>query len=125
MAKSTKPFEFEGISYDYGDGPWRETDQLSPEDRIKLQETFESAQWIFAKTMPWMPHWYTLLRQWQDRDLWWWCVNTMWRDGMDEKYGKRRYRVVILNGFKYWSCDDPVTKTDLINRKVWPVKKKP
>lgn len=96
---------------------------LSPEDAARYTEVLEKATWIFAKTMPWLPHWYTLRSEWDDA-LFVEVVTAMRRDGVDELYGKqkKRHRVFLLNGYKYWTMENPVEKTLLINRKPLPVR---
>lgn len=98
---------------------------LTPEAEARFTRMLESKKWQFAKTMPYVPHWYTLRKWWSFDDEFAEVVTAMRTDGVDEMYGKRKSRVFILNGYKYWTMMYPVEETLLINRKPWPPKPKP
>ena len=89
-------------------------------DLERIAELLEAQEWIFAKTMPENPHWYTLRRKWaRDRDFAR-VVRLIRKYGVAERYppgSKNRYTVMVLGGFKYWTMGWPVEKTILINRK--------
>jgi hypothetical protein len=75
-------------------------------------------QWIFAKTMPDNPHWYTLRKNWQRDADFAWTVETIRRYGYEEIYEGRPYTVLDIDDMKYWTMGAPVEETILINRKV-------
>lgn len=79
--------------------------------------TLESKNWIFAKTMPQNPHWYTLRRQWLDDDAFDDVVKFIRANGYKEKFKKNWYTLLNLNGYKYWTMGAPIDQTILINRK--------
>src|SRR5262245_1573807 len=75
--------------------------------------------------MPENPHHYTLRKTWPRDEDFVWAVETLRRLGEPEVYRGRRYTVIFLGGFKYWTMGDPIgeSRTDgrkntiLINRK--------
>ncbi|MGN6204111.1 hypothetical protein [Humibacter sp.] len=101
----------------------------APDDLVsRAREFIASARWVWAKTMPWAPHWYVLRRQSR-------------RDGYDalralireyhypRVWRKRTFRGITLSGLHLWIMDDdPGTDnggTVLINAKPaaaddWP-----
>lgn len=76
-----------------------------------------SRNWIFAKTMTYDPHWYTLRKEWRDDPLFDKVVETLRRAGYDETYNGKKSRAFNMNGMKYWTMGAPVPATILINRK--------
>lgn len=87
---------------------------------MKLKEAEEftsSCRWQYAKTYPSAPHEYTCLawnpsakRQMVD-------FAYLIRDtGYTERFGNSDYRVLAIDDLKYWTMDDPLENTDLINR---------
>lgn len=77
-------------------------------------------RWIFAKTMPQNPHWYTLRKEWDDDQAFCKTVMLIREQGYKEMYRGRSYMMMNLNGHKYWTMGDPLNTTILINRKVTP-----
>lgn len=83
----------------------------------EAEEFTSSCRWQYAKTYPSAPHEYTCLA---------WNPNAkhqmvdfayLIRDaGYTERFGNSDYRVLVINGMKYWTMDDPLENTDLINR---------
>jgi hypothetical protein len=83
----------------------------------RIESTLTSHRWIFAKTVPHNPHWYTLRREWADDALFDEVVTYIRVHGINERYGGRDYTVLFLGGFKYWTMGSPLDQTILINRK--------
>jgi len=83
-----------------------------------LCENLLNKKWIFAKTMPKNPHWYTLRRDWRDDRAFNNVVETMRRVGYIEYYYRKPYTMVNIDNMKYWTMGDPISETILINRKV-------
>lgn len=77
----------------------------------------ESKRWIFAKTMPHMPHWYTLRKEWGDDQLFDQVVTYIRKFGYTELYNGKEFTAFNLNGMKYWTMGSPLPQTILINRK--------
>jgi hypothetical protein len=76
----------------------------------------ERFEFKFAKTMPEIPHWYTVRTAENEADY----VElflTIQREGVDEKFGRRVYRYWRPgDGFKYWTMTTEVARSQVINR---------
>ena len=72
-------------------------------DEARAQRYIDSVKWQFAKTMPWMPHWYTVVT-WKPG----WEVEFRWfarlieECGVDERFVLKRYRYLTIGKYKYW-----------------------
>ncbi len=76
-----------------------------------------SQTWVFAKTMPTNPHWYTVRKSWADDGAFVRAVEAIREHGYRVKYGRSYYTVFDLNGMMYWTMGAPLPSTRLINRK--------
>jgi hypothetical protein len=75
------------------------------------------ARWTFAKTMVYVPHYYTLRKDWVDGDFLE-AAHYIQEHGLDEFYMGKPYKYIMINEFKYWSMDGlDYPGTDLFNRK--------
>ncbi len=57
-----------------------------------------SQEWVFAKTMPANPHWYTLRKTWADDGDFVRAVEAIRAHGYRVNYGRSTYTVSDLNG---------------------------
>ncbi|HEV8117305.1 MAG TPA: hypothetical protein VGQ32_02205 [Thermoanaerobaculia bacterium] len=76
-----------------------------------------AVRWQFAKTMPHIPHEYTVL-EWRPElrsEFLWFALCTL-QYGKIEPWGPYRHSYYYLLGHKYWTMDDTVENTNLINR---------
>ena len=88
-------------------------------------ESFKAAigrlLWISAKTMPQNPHAYALLRNsksLKDKAVFLILVAYIKMNSVVEMFKGHPYDIYYAgDGFKYWSMDDTLESTDLINRK--------
>jgi len=78
------------------------------------------ARWVFAKTMPDAPHWYTLRAKGDGRSFEA-MVLFIRSYGYDGRYGGAAYRYLDLGGWTYWTMGAPLAETMLINRGRWVV----
>lgn len=77
-----------------------------------------SQSWRFASTMAYVPHYYSLRKNWASMDDFFIVVEFIQQHGIDELYYKRPFRVLLINEFKYWTMEgNNIQATDLINRK--------
>ena len=83
----------------------------------ELQELLSSAQFKFAKTMPWLPHYYTLRDKW-DLDKFKEAVIALRALGTPRRFGKREFIYYDFGGNTYWTMGDTIENTILINRAV-------
>jgi len=75
-----------------------------------------AAEWKFARTMPDNPHWYTLRETWSDDASFISLVALIRKHGTVEVFKKRKYTVLRINEFKYWTMGAPISETILINK---------
>jgi len=88
----------------------------------------ESKDWIFAKTMADNPHWYSLRWQWSDDADFRRVLAAIRAHGETELFRGSKYKVLIVNGWKYWAMPgmrpppQPFKRWDIviINRRTFP-----
>lgn len=83
-----------------------------------LCRILEEQDWIFAKTMPTMPHWYTLRKAWERETDFIKAVQLIRQHGIVKHFKGRPYTYFQANGHEYWTMGAPIEKTILINRAV-------
>ena len=85
-------------------------------DGAMIELDLSRLEFKFAKTMPETPHWYVVRSPANEADyvaLFHACQ----RDGVDEKFGGRRYRYWYPgDGFKYWTMTTDLARSQVINR---------
>ena len=99
----------------------RLTDGLVDSDDVitdidEVHDILEENKWIFAKTMPETPHFYTLRRTWSDEKKFESIVEYIREQGIKEKFEGKEYIYLYLGDFKYWTMGEAVKDTILINR---------
>ena len=82
----------------------------------KIASLFDQSSWKFARTMAYIPHHYTKKETWKDKEAFMWAVGYIREHGVDEYFGKRKFRYLYLGEYKYWTMGEPIEKTILINR---------
>lgn len=75
-----------------------------------------NARWIFARTMPKNPHWYTLRKE-SPQDAFEAFVVFIRENGYREEFGGRWYIKFDVDGWSYWTMGAPLNETILINRR--------
>jgi hypothetical protein len=88
----------------------------------ELRDWMASVRWIYAKSMPRHPHFYTLKVE-QDEGLFERVVRTIWDHGYDRPYLRRPWRSLDVGDYFVWVHTEPkprmpvpLEKTVLINR---------
>ena len=81
-----------------------------------LTEYLLEADYIFAKTMPKIPHSYTYIRTWKNKKNFYFCVMAIRTYGYVELFQGNEYTYFNFNNYKYWTMGDAIEKTILINR---------
>jgi hypothetical protein len=86
-------------------------------DNLNFGEFVVSSAWIFAKTMPDNPHWYTLRK---DANVHSSSFNNaveyIRNHGETRLFCGRKYIEFDYDGYTYWTMGSPVEETILINR---------
>ena len=82
-----------------------------------ITQILESKSYRFAKTMPEIPHFYTLKREWDNPKEFEKAVIYIRENGQKELWQDgQHYTYLYVNGWKYWTMEFPVSETILINR---------
>lgn len=88
---------------------------------VSLANSFiNSQEWIFAKTMADIPHWYCLKRNCENLGDWDWFVRFMDEFGVIGEFCGRQYKYLYWGDYRYWIMDPTPELCDLINRCVIP-----
>ena len=82
----------------------------------QLRKFVEASTWTSAKTMPQIPHQYTLRKNAQRDEEFAAFVEFINTHGYDSKFYSRTYRYLDLDGWQYWSMGHSVDSISLINR---------
>jgi len=92
-------------------------EQLLDEQRAKL--FIAKFEWKFAKTMPWVPHYYINRQKLNPDDQleFDWFVTQSRKYGIYAKWGKHQPKPYwYIDGWKYWTMMAPVEETFILNR---------
>ena len=87
----------------------------SPDDRERATRLLLAHPWRFATTMPTIPHWYSLRRDW-DAAAFEWVVRHIRNAGYEEARMGRLWTYYNVAEWRYWTMGAPVAETTLINR---------
>jgi len=87
---------------------------------LAAKNVLVNADWIYAKSMPKFPHWYTLRETWSDDPLFDEVVAFIRKHGRRERFGRKQFIYFYLDGHKYWTMGAPIPDTILINRAAAP-----
>jgi|DEB0MinimDraft_6_1074348.scaffolds.fasta_scaffold143566_2 hypothetical protein len=75
--------------------------------------------WKFAKTMPWVPHWYIVKTKLSEEDQkeFDWFVEASRKYGINLRWGKKPPKPYwFIDEYKYWTMMAPIEETIIINR---------
>ena len=90
------------------------------ETKNLINRFINSQDWIFAKTMADIPHWYCLKRNCEDAAAWRWFVQLIDLYGVEGSFYGKTYRYLYWGEYRYWYMDPTAESCDLINRCVIP-----
>lgn len=91
------------------------------DNSMTIQEILEAATWTFAKTMPQNPHFWTLRKDWEQDTDYEFAFDYIHAHGEEKVFGRTTYRVLFINGWRYWAMTDDLTKSRLMNRAEGPI----
>lgn len=74
--------------------------------KSKINKALKNATFIFAKTMPEIPHEYTTQKKWEDKELYVIVCDYIHTNGVREKFAKSYYKYYYLDNYKYWLMRD-------------------
>ena len=86
------------------------------EDELRLLEFIHRAEWHFAKTMPQIPHWYCLLKEYEDKEEFLWFAKYIQEHSVPGEFYGKTYSYFYFGNYKYWIMDERPEDCDLINR---------
>lgn len=81
----------------------------------EIENRIEMAQYRFAKSMPKMPHFYTLRTQWDSAEFDE-AVQYIRDAGEPQRFYSKTYIYLTIGEYKYWTMGNPIHETKLINR---------
>ncbi len=79
-------------------------------------ENLRNAKYVFAKSMPKIPHEYTTRAMWHNDEAFNLAVKFIQNNGVPEQFWRKIYIYLYLDGYKYWTMGNPVKETNVINR---------
>lgn len=81
----------------------------------EMRRFVANARWVFARTMPENPHWYTLRKENSHEDFEAF-IRLIRKTGYREEYRGQWYVKFDLDGWSYWTMGAALSETILINR---------
>lgn len=82
---------------------------------MTFPEFVAKTTWTFARSMPGIPHEYTL-RERCVKEEFEKVVMYIRKHGYPAKFGKRTFTYLDVNGYKYWTMGDLLDQTWVLNR---------
>ena len=82
----------------------------------EIQQFIGDHEWVFAKTMPQIPHGYTLRSKAQRDEDFSAFVREIELRGVQRQFGQRSCAYLDLEDWTYGTMGEPVENTTLINR---------
>ena len=93
-----------------------QTPSLADAELEDLRVLIASSHWTFARTMPHIPHEYTLRRRSPDEAAFERFVTCISERGYVKLWRGTPRRYVDIDGWSYWTMGAPLDETILINR---------
>jgi len=91
---------------------------IANNDFLYLAENLTAHKYRFASSMPYIPHFYSLRKNWEDENKFEKCVSLIREYGYQKSFGKRTFTYFDINEHQYWTMGSALSKTTLINRAV-------
>lgn len=88
-----------------------ENDEFKDLSDEEIASYIESHRWIYAKTMPQCPHWYTLKKESKDQAMFERFVMHIRRYGTASKFFRKTLIYFRFGDYKYWSMGAPLDQT--------------
>lgn len=79
-------------------------------------------EWLFAKTMADIPHYYCLKKKSLDSEEFDWFVRYMDAHSVPGEFYGKTYHYYYLDGWKYWIMDENLDAYNLINNELQHLK---
>ena len=88
------------------------------DSEVRARAFVEAQEWIFAKTMANIPHFYCLKKKALDPDEFDGFVRYMDAHSVPGEFFGKTYHYYYLDELKYWIMDENPEDCDLINREL-------
>jgi hypothetical protein len=82
----------------------------------RFSELIDNATFTFAKSMPKIPHEYTVRMKWANQSDFWSVAKYIRDHGVEEKFFTKTFVYFYYKGHKYWTMGNPYPITKIINR---------
>ena len=89
----------------------------------RLSENLRNATYKFAKTMPYMPHYYTVGKTWDNYKEFLWTCHAIQDYGVKQQFFKDPRKYFYLDGWRYWIMDKDPSDAAIINRERETIRK--
>lgn len=86
------------------------------EEIFLLNQCLTDANYVFAKTMPDIPHSYSHIRTWKNKKDFYFCVQAIRDYGYEESFDGYKYTYYHFDNYKYWTMGNAINETILINK---------
>lgn len=96
---------------------------MTAEELNRARSFVEGQQWVFARTMADIPHYYCLKSKCPDPDEFLWFVQVLTAMSIPGTFYGKTYQYFFLDDWKYWIMDASPIECDLINREYQEVTK--
>ena len=90
---------------------------MRDDDLFYAAAELEQHKYVFAKSMPENPHWYTARKKWDDDAAFEQVAAISQEYGVKTRFEGNTYKQLALNGYTYWTMGWPPAQTVIINRK--------
>ena len=87
-------------------------------DHEAVAKALLGARWVFAKTMPGNPHWWTERKSWAADVTFDEAVMFIRQNGNRLMFGGRPYTCLDVGPHRYWTMGSPLDQTWIINRAI-------
>lgn len=96
---------------------WLENRAEYSNELARIRKYIAAVEWRFAKSMPTVPHCYTV-KAWNAHlaGEFEWFVQFIRDVGIVQPWGRYRNSYLYVDGLKYWTMGAPIADTILINR---------
>lgn len=99
-------------------------DRQAFRNAVRVASLLSEAEYRFAKSMPTVPHSYTLVDTWDDPERFWECDEFIREHGYPHKFFRANFIYFDIDGHHYWNLPKPDRKViKLINRAQKPYAK--
>lgn len=90
-------------------------DDLSEQE---IRDFIQNNFWKFAKTMKHIPHQYCVGETCSDKEMFFRFASHIRKHGYHKNFFKKVYTYFDVDEYQYWTMDDNIEDTEIINRAI-------